>query len=100
MTVGKVGVARRCAAPPVPELFADEWQVPARHDGMAGRGVPEAMEAQPAERGIGADRAPEGDEAGLAAAMGSATTSPTRLPGPAHYRYCAAGTMSTDSPLC
>ena len=38
-----MGVAHRCAVAPVPEQFADERQVLARHDGLVGRGVPAGM---------------------------------------------------------
>ena len=36
MIVGKVGVARRPPVPPVAEQLADQGQVLARHDGLAG----------------------------------------------------------------
>ena len=56
--VGKVGVARGGPVPPMPKQLPDQRQVLARHDGLAGRRVPEVMQAEPAEPGIGADRPP------------------------------------------
>ncbi len=58
MAVRKVGVARRGAVPSMPEELAHERQVLARHDRLAGGGMAQVMEAQPAEPRVGADRAP------------------------------------------
>ena len=44
-----MGIARRGPVSPVPEQLADQRQVFARHDGLAGRRVPEVMQAEPAE---------------------------------------------------
>ena len=41
VSAGEVGVARRGPVPPVAGQPADQGQVLARHDGMAGYGVPE-----------------------------------------------------------
>ena len=49
MRICEVGIARRGPVSPVPEQLADQRQVFARHDGLAGRRVPEVMQAEPAE---------------------------------------------------
>ena len=72
MRVGKVGIARCGPVPPVAENFADQGQVLARHDGLTGRSVPQVVQAQPAEPGIGADRTPAVREAPFAPAFGVA----------------------------
>ena len=70
--VGKVGVARRGAVAAMAEQLADQGQMLARHDGLAGRRVAQVVEAQPTEPGIGADRAPARCEAVGAPAFGVA----------------------------
>ena len=49
--IGKMGIARRCAVPPMPEQLADQRKVFTGHDGSAGRGVPKAKRSRPAEQG-------------------------------------------------
>ena len=49
VAVGEVGVARRRAVAPVAEEPADLGQVLAGHDGLAGHGVAQVVQAQPAE---------------------------------------------------
>ncbi len=67
-----MSVSRRRLVPPVPEQLADQRQVFARHDGLAGGGVPKVVQAQSAELCIGADGAPASDEAVLPPALGVA----------------------------
>ena len=43
--IGKVGVARRGAVPAVAEQLANERKILARHEGLAGRGVAQVVEA-------------------------------------------------------
>ena len=68
----KVGVAGGCAVSAMSEQLADQGQVLARHDGLAGCRMAQVVQAQPAEPGIGADRPPAGREAPFAAASGVA----------------------------
>ena len=70
--VGKVGVARRGPVPLVPEQLADQGQILAGHDGLAGGGVPQIMQPQPAEFRIGANCPPAGCKAEGAPAFGVA----------------------------
>ena len=58
MPVGKVGVSRRGRMPPMPKQLADERQVLAGHDRMAGCGVAEVMQPQLAKLRIAANRPP------------------------------------------
>ena len=58
--------------PPVSEQLADLGQVLAGHHGLAGHGVAQVVQPQPAELRIGADRAPAGNQTVLAAAFGVA----------------------------
>ena len=50
--IGEMGVARRGPVPAMPKQLADQRQVLARHDGLAGCRVAQVVEAQPAEPGI------------------------------------------------
>ena len=70
MRIAKVSIARRRAVPTMTEQLADQRQVLARHDSLAGGGVPKVMQAEPAEVGVFADRAPTGDEAVFPAPFG------------------------------
>ena len=70
MIVDKVGVACRDLMPPVPEQFADERQILARHDGMTCGGMSQVMQPQPTEPCIRAHRPPASDKAVLAPAFG------------------------------
>ena len=72
MRVGKVGVARRGPMPLVAEDFPDQGEVLACHDGLAGCGMAQIVQAQSAEPGIDADRALVGREAVGAMAFGVA----------------------------
>ena len=49
VSVGEVGVTGGGAVPPVAEQAAEQRQVLAGHDGMAGIGVTEVVQSQPAE---------------------------------------------------
>lgn len=42
----------------MPEQPADQGQILARHDGLAGGGMPQVMQAQATELRVRADRAP------------------------------------------
>lgn len=72
MPVGEVGINRRCAVPLVSEQPADNRQVLAGHDSMAGHAVAKVMEPQPAERRILAERPPASSKTVLAPAFGVA----------------------------
>ena len=54
------------------EQPADQGQVLARHDRLAGGGMAQVVQAEPAESGVFADRAPALGEAVGAAAFGEA----------------------------
>ena len=66
-----MGVARRGPVPSVPEQLADQGQVFARHDGLAGCGVAKVVQAQPAEPRVFADRPPARSQVRRAIACGS-----------------------------
>ena len=67
-----MGVSRRGAVPPMPEQLADQGQVLARHDSVARRGVPQVMQAKPAEICIVTDCAPAAPQGPVAFSMGVA----------------------------
>ena len=58
MPVCEVRVTRRRPMPPMSEQLADERQVLAGHDGMAGHRMPKVVNAKRAESGVRADRPP------------------------------------------
>ena len=67
--VGKVSVTGCGPVPPVPEQAADQGQVLAGHDGMAGIGVAKIVESQPTETRIFAHGAPARRELELSPAL-------------------------------
>ena len=54
----KVGVTCRGPVSPMPEQLADQRQVLARHDGLAGGGMSKVIQAKPAGLRIVADSTP------------------------------------------
>ncbi len=72
MGIGEVGVACRRTMAPVAEQLSHKRQVFAGHDGVAGCRVAQVVQAEPAEAGILAGRAPAGREAVGTPAFGMA----------------------------